>query len=46
MKYVTYILTILLFYSVVGLAIWMSKNPWWCLMTLLTPSMSEQSGKE
>jgi len=39
MKYVVHTLTVVLFYSTIGIAMWISKNPWWCLMTLFTPNM-------
>jgi hypothetical protein len=45
MRYFAYILTLLFFYSIIALVIWISKNPWWCLMTLFTPTLSEQEGK-
>lgn len=42
MKNISQTVIVLSFYVLVGMCIWMTQNPWWALLCLLTPTFDSE----
>ena len=42
MKNISQTVIVLSFYAIVGMCVWMTQNPWWTLLCLLTPTFNSQ----
>ena len=42
MKNIPKTLIVLSFYAIVGMCVWMTQNPWWTLLCLLTPTFKDE----